>query len=126
MVENSACTTLLLADKRCPVEGMPAELRLLKLIQRCDLHLAVDSHKHVYNLDCSLHKFFKTKETRVTRWRGALELPDLRTNTGRKAIFYQDPNAWMKIQQIIFAIVDQTVLNESTQNSLLHDVNHPE
>ena len=45
MVQNSVCRTLLLADKRCP-----AELELLKLDQRRELHLTVDSHKHVYNV----------------------------------------------------------------------------
>ena len=42
LLQNGACRTLLLADKRSPVQEMHNKLRFLTLSQRRDLHLAVD------------------------------------------------------------------------------------
>ncbi len=55
-IQNGACRTLLLADKRTPIEEMHQELGLLSLKQRRDLNLAIDSHKHVNNKESSLNK----------------------------------------------------------------------
>ena len=106
LVQNSTCRILLLADKRCPVDEMHSELKILNLTQS-DLHLAVGCHEHVYNDQCNLNKFFKAKNTRTARRPKALELPNLRIENGRKAYSYRGPMKCMQIPENISSIVDQ-------------------
>ena len=90
VLEDSACRTMLFADKRTPIEKMHNDFKLLTSDQsRRDLHIYLDCHKHVNIQDSSLSPMFKPKNTRRTR-AGANEneLLILRTATGRKVYLF--------------------------------------
>ena len=101
LLQNGACRTLLLADKRAPIQEMHNELQFLTLNQRCELHLAVDCYKHVNNEQSSLHDYFKLKQSRQTHAGEQMEVPKLGTNMGSNAFSLVGPNYWNHVPTVL-------------------------
>ena len=81
-MQNTVCHTILLADKRTNSSDMHAELNLLKLNDRCNLHFKIECYENVYNQESSLSKFFvldSNKRAKHTRRNEAqnMHVPDI-------------------------------------------------
>lgn len=58
LIQNTACRTILLADKRTSVKDMHANLNLMPLSNRWNLHFLTECYKNVHDMNASLSKFF--------------------------------------------------------------------
>ncbi len=125
-LQNSACRTMLLCDKRTSIVEMHNSLELLTLKNRRHLHLSMDCHAHINNANSSLNKCFKTRETRRTRAGGSkMELPNLKSNIGRKAYSYRGPQHWISLPEETRKIESKPLFKKECIKNLMRDINHP-
>ncbi len=125
LLQNGACRTLLLVDKRTPIDEMHKELKFLTLGERQNLHLAVDCYKHVKNEESSLHNYFKVKRSRQTRAGEQMVVPNLWTNMGRNAYSFTGPNFWNQVPSDLKSCKNVDEFKSEYLNYILRDVNHP-
>ena len=101
LLQNTACRTL--ADKYENIKQMHLELVLYELADRRQYHLSTLCHKNIYaTCNTGVSKLFVKLETQqVRRTRASNEhniiVPDLKSNSGRKAIVYRGPQHWNKL-----------------------------
>ncbi len=125
-LQNSACRTMLLADKRTPIKEMHSDLQLLTLKQRWELHLLLDHHKHVNLQESSLNYMFKPKYNRGTRsGKKIVEVPKCRMATGGKAYSFRGPDHWNKLDSTHREIEKLDHFKSEIIKNMLRDVNHP-
>ena len=125
-LQNSACRTMLLCDKRTPISEMHKSLELLTLKDRRHLHMSMDCHAHINNPKSSLNKYFKKRETRRTRaGESKMELPNLRSNTGRKAFSFRGPQHWLSLPENTRIIESKQLFKKECIKNLMRDVDHP-
>ncbi len=93
---------------------MHNDLNILKLNDRRKLHLSMECHKSINNSSNSLSMYFKLMVTRATRaGENKMELPNLRTNMGRRAFSFRGPDHWDKLPADIKKFNLQQCLNQS-------------
>ena len=102
LVQNSAFRIILEADIDTPIAELHRKLELPNLKQRCLIHLALECFNNVNNKESGLNAFFvPIADTHVRTTRQSqgkmMNVPNIRTNTGRKAISYRGPNTWNNI-----------------------------
>ena len=102
LIQNTACHTILMGDKRTSIKDMHTRLNLFTLSNRRTLHFQTDCYKNVHDNTSSLSKFFilesdlRERQTRYIVSR-SMHVPDLRTAPGRKSFSYHGPSDWNKI-----------------------------
>ena len=125
-LQNSACRTLLRADRRAHIKDMHNELKLLTLSQRRELHLSVECFKQVNNSQSSLNHYFVPAETRHTCTGGKkVKVPDIKSATGRKGFSYRGPVYWNKVSEDLKNCESINSFKVSCLDQILRDVNHP-
>ncbi len=126
-LQNSACRTLLRADRRAHVADMHNRLKFVTSSQRRDLHLSVECYKQVNNTSSSLHHFFKPRKSRSTRTgEKKSKVPDIRSTMGRKCFSYRGPVHWNGVSDELKNSVSANAYKRAYSNKVLRDVNHPE
>ncbi len=124
-MQNSACRTMLLCNSRTPIKEMHDTLDILTLNQRRQLHMSLDCFTHINNPNSSLNKYFKFWPGRVTKTgETRLELPNLKTNFGRRAFSYRVPNHWMKLLEEIKNLTSRPMFKTACIRNM-RDENHP-
>ncbi len=124
-LQNSACRTLLKADRRAHISDMHKELKFLTLEQRRELHLSVECYKQVNNSNSSLHNYFVAQDTRRTRTgEKKVKVPNIRSEMGR-SFSYRGPVHWNAVPEDLKNSESTNVYKNSCLNRILHDVNHP-
>ena len=111
---------------------MHAELGLMPLNERRDIHLSQLCHKNIYlNSVQSLHKFFKParivggRRTRAVD-NATMYVPNLKTDKGRQAFEYRGPSHWNKLNEDLRKIEKYaTFQRELLKRSSLELDNHP-
>ena len=103
LLQNTACRTLLLADKYSNVKDMHIALELHQLKDRRQFYFSTLCHKNVHTEESTgLSKLFIKLETHQARRTRAsnefnIVVPDIRSNCGRKAITFRGPQHWNKL-----------------------------
>ena len=126
-VQNSACRTLLRADRCAHIDDMHKRLKFITLNKRRELHLSVECFKQVTNSSSSLHHFFRTRAGRNTRTgEQKCEVPNIRSSMGRRCVSYRGPTHWNLVDAALKNSVSVNAYKNAYLNKLLRDVNHPE
>ena len=92
------------------------------------LNTAMDCYTHVRNQNSSLsHMFVKPEAVRQTQRSNEdnVQVPDIRSNDGRKAYSHRGPVFWNKIDNAIKSIQSKNCFKTQYTKFLLRDVNHP-
>ena len=112
LIQNTACRTILGADKDTSIKDMHKQLELLTLKQRRFIHQAVDCHNNIYNEEAGLHSMYQTVDDRVRATRSIgtnyMKVPNIRSCTGRKAYSYSGPSFWNKLDSDTRQLEDKT------------------
>ncbi len=126
-VQNSACRTLLRADRRAHIQDMHKELKLLPLAKRREYHMATECYRQVTNPNSSLHNLFQINHGRRTRTGNKkVKVPDIRTATGRKSFSFRGPECWNGVDEDLKSSENLDAFKRAYLNKVLRDVNHPE
>ena len=109
---------------------MHKELNIMTLKERRDYHLSVECHKNIHNEFAALKMFFTPiAATNVRSTRGTeankMCVPNLVTQTGRKAFSYRGPNHWNKLDSKLTKLMTLNPFKNALLKDVLRDVNHP-
>ena len=126
LLQNSACRTMLRCNKRTSVDQMHKDLEILKLDNRRKLHLSMECHKAINEEGHSLARYFNKRIMRTTRaGETRVEVPNRRTNMGRRGISFRGPNHWEKLPSDIKTITSKTSFRSEYLKILFREENHP-
>ena len=124
ILQNSACRTMLLGDRYIPTTQMHGYLNLSTLVQRRELHLSMACPNHVNSQSSSLNRYFKPRKTRATRVGDTqMQLPNLRTEAGKKAHSYRVSHHWENLPTQLNDIASKLVFKQSDlENNLVDEL----
>ena len=130
LIQNTACRTVLRADKRTNIADMHASLNLLTLADRRTLHFKTECYKNVHDKNASLSRLFILEcDIRVRQTRNTVALsmhvPDLRSILGRKLFSYQGPTSWNSTSKDLRQAESVHIFKSSLTKEMCRDVNHP-
>ncbi len=130
IVQNSAFRIILEADIDTPISELHKKLEMPNLKQRRSIHLAMECFNNINNKEAGLHSFFvPTSDTHVRTTRQTLgkimNVPNIRTNTGRKSIAYRGPNFWNHLETEIRIIDNKNNFKREVTRLTCLDENHP-
>ena len=110
LIQNSACRTILLANRYTSVVDMHNELKLTTLYIRRNLHMASECHRHIYfEGRASLGHFYvpvlrhDTVQTRAEQ-SNRMFVPRTRTVAGDKAMSVRGPRFWNSLRDDLRAV----------------------
>ena len=130
LIQNAACCTILMADKRMSVNDMHVSLSLLTLSNRRTLHFQTECYKNVHDSSSSLSRYFvlesdiRERQTRNSVSLG-MHVPVLRSVHGRKSFSYRGPSNWNKIRKELRQSASINIFKSHLTKELCRDVNHP-
>ena len=130
IIQNTACHTILVVDKRTSISDMHASLNLLTLTNRRNLHFKTECYKNVHDNTSSLGSFFTLEsEIRARQTRNTTSLSmhvlDLRTICGRKSFSYRGPLEWNGTKKERQQAESVHIFKSNLTKELCRDVNHP-
>ena len=130
LLQNAACRIILQVDKYTPIEYMHRELNIMTLKERRDFRLSVECHKNIHNEFAALKTFFiPITAVSVRNMRGTeankMSVPNIVTQTGRKAFSYRGPQHWNKLEVRITKLETLNPFKSALLKDILRDVNHP-
>ena len=107
---------------------MHKELNIPNIRDRLEFQLSFEGFKQINIPDSSLANMFKPKEAgRITRSSNTktMDVPNVRTNIGRRAFSYKGPNHWNSLPNDTRSIVDKNEFRRTISKLNNHDVDHP-
>ena len=130
ILQNTACRIILQVDKHTHIDYMHKELNIMTLKERREFHMSVECHKNIYNEHAALKGFFiplsevAIRTTRMTEANN-MSIPNIVTQTGRKAFSFRGPNHWNKLDDSLKKVDKLKQFKNQLQKEILRDVNHP-
>ena len=130
LIQNCACRIILQADITTSTATMHQQLELPTLAQRRTIHLAMECHNNIYNVEAGLHKMFvqvdvsRIRDTRSTNT-NYMKVKNVKSVTGRKAFEYRGPNFWNKLDSDSRKITSKPIFKNHISKLVCRDVNHP-
>ena len=130
LIQNTACRTILMVDKRTSVKNMHAMLNLLLLDDRCMIHFKTECFKNISDNNASLSKFFilecdrRERQTRNTV-ANSMHVLDVRTPVGKKLFSYRGPFTWNQINREMRQSESLQIFKSNLTKEACRDVNHP-
>ncbi len=104
LIQNSACRTILLANRYTSVMDMHRELKLSVLHMRRNYHMATECHRNIYfeGRACLGHFYVPVMRVNVAQTRAehrkVMHVPRTRTVCGSKAMSVRGPLFWNSIR----------------------------
>ncbi len=132
MLQNSACRTILLANRYTSVNDMHFIINLSTLHMRRNYHLAAECHRNIYFEDCASlgHFYVPVLRQNIVQTRSEntklMQVPRVRSVAGSKAISVRGPTFWNSITPQL-RIIDKldTFKHEISVSALAMFKNHP-
>ncbi len=130
IVQNSAFRIILEADIDTPIAELHRKLEMPNLKQRRIIHLAMECFNNINNKEAGLNSFFvplantHVRTTRQTEGK-IMNVPNIRTNTGRKSFTYRGPNFWNNLITEVRTIENKNNFKREVTRLTCLDENHP-
>ena len=105
---------------------MHKTLGLKYLVERRDIKMALECHKHVYQAKSSLAGFFKRKNPgRQTRRSNSIQIGKTRTELGKRAFSIRGPLFWNKLMDNLTQKDDFNKFKAEVMRTFALFVDHP-